>query len=125
MRGHQLPAELFCPVFQNLGKKDLCILARACHTTQAEAESLIYRNIMLDTQRFIIEFCKLICKTPQLQSHIRVLCLNPGLAQYWGANKWGLSGYPTLVSLALSHMTFLRALTIWFNVHFPSARILE
>jgi hypothetical protein len=121
-----LPEELFRPIFRNLKNRELCSIARTCRTTQVEAESLIYRNIALNSPRFIVEFCRLVCKTPRLRPHIRILYLNLGLPNSWVTNECrALSGYSRLISSALGHMMSLRDLTIWFNIHFATAGVLE
>jgi hypothetical protein len=106
--------ELLRPIFQGLGSKDLCAVARACRTMQAEAEYSLYQNVAVTStatpRPIILMFCKSICASSRLAPIVRSLNMN----LRWGEPRIWLSSYLRLIARALGRMTALRSLRIWF-----------
>jgi hypothetical protein len=69
-----LPYELYRPIIDGVGsKRDLCALARSCSAFQPEAETLLYRSLVLDGDQDILSMCQHVSDTPRIRPYVEDL----------------------------------------------------
>jgi hypothetical protein len=69
-----LPYELHRYVIGGVGSnRDLCALARSCSALQPEAETLLYRSLVLDGDQDILSMCQRISDLPRVRPYVEHL----------------------------------------------------
>jgi hypothetical protein len=66
------PLELFRSIVKEIDdNRDLCVLAIVCRALQPEAERVLYRQLIGDGAREVVQVCKRICCSPRFGPYVR------------------------------------------------------